>query len=109
MNDLTDWIKRNRHKGLRPLMATLILKLRGHYNYYGVTHNSASLWEYWKHVNQVVHKWLNRRSQRRSFTWAKFNAMFERYKVPRPTINETSGKKRYAVYSVRTDAEVVNV
>jgi group II intron reverse transcriptase/maturase len=96
MKDLTEWIKRNRHNGLRPLMATLIRKLRGHYNYYGVTHNSVSLWEYWKHVNQVVYKWLNRRSQRRSFTWQKFNAMFERYKVPRPYILETSGRKRYA-------------
>ena len=96
MNALTEWIKRNRHQGLRPLMATLIRKLRGHYNYYGVTHNSVSLWEYWKHVNQTVYKWLNRRSQRRSFTWQKFNAMFERYNIPRPYIKETSGRKRYA-------------
>lgn len=56
----------NRHQGLRPLMATLIRKLRGHYNYYGVTHNGVSLWEYWDHVNRVVYKWLNRRSQRRA-------------------------------------------
>ncbi len=96
MNALTEWIKRNRHQGLRPLMSTLIRKLRGHYNYYGVTHNSVSLWEYWDHVNRTVYKWLNRRSQRRSFTWAKFNAMFEQYKVPRPYIKETQGRKRYA-------------
>ena len=96
MNALTEWIKKNRHQGLRPLMATLIRKLRGHYNYYGVTHNSVSLWEYWDHVNRTVYKWLNRRSQRRSFTWAKFNAMFKRYKVPRPYIKETQGRKRYA-------------
>ncbi len=37
------WIKKNRHRGLRPLMATLIRKLRGHYNYYGVTNNGNSL------------------------------------------------------------------
>ena len=71
MADLTAWIKKNRHRGVRPLMATLIRKLRGHYNYYGVTHNSDSLWEYWTHANLVVYKWLNRRSQRRSFTWKK--------------------------------------
>jgi len=95
MADLTEWIKKNRHRGVRPLMATLIRKLRGHYNYYGVTQNSDSLWEYWTHVNRVVYKWLNRRSQRRSFTWKKFNAMLERYKVPRPVIKETPGRKRY--------------
>ena len=52
------------HHALPPrLMATLTRKLRGHYNYYGVTHNSDSLWEYWHHANRVVCKWLNRRSQ----------------------------------------------
>jgi RNA-directed DNA polymerase len=95
MTDLTAWIKKNRHRGLRPLMATLIRKLRGHYNYYGVTHNSDSLWEYWEHAKRVVYKWLNRRSQRRSFTWAKLAAMLERYKVPIPYIKETPSRKRY--------------
>ena len=109
INALTDWIKQNRHQGLRPLMATLIRKLRGHYNYYGVIHNSVSLWEYWEHVKQVVYKWLNRRSQRRSFTWRKFNAMFDRYNVPRPSINEKPSKRRYSERSIRTNTEVVNV
>lgn len=95
MADLTEWIKKNRHTGLRPLMATLIRKLRGHYNYYGVTHNSESLWEYWNHMKRVVYKWLNRRSQRRSFTWAKLTAMMERYKIPAPYIKETPAKRRY--------------
>ena len=93
--ELTEWIKKNRHRGLRPLMATLTKKLRGHYNYYGVTLNSDSLWEYWNHANRVVYKWLNRRSQRRSFTWKRFNDMFMRYNVPRPTIKESTGRKRY--------------
>ncbi len=109
MAALTAWIKKNRHKGLRPLMATLIRKLRGHYNYYGVTHNSESLWEYWAHVNRVVFKWLNRRSQRRSFTWGKFNTMFKRYKIPTPYIKEAPSKRRYAKEFARVNAEAVNV
>ena len=109
MKDLTAWIKRTRHRGLRPLMATLIRKLRGHYNYYGVTHNSESLWAYWEHMKRVVYKWLNRRSQRRSFTWKRFKDMLERYNVPVPTIKETPGRKRYIGNSIRTDAGVVNV
>lgn len=109
MNELTEWIKKSRHQGLRPIMARLIRKLRGHYNYYGVIHNSESLWEYWKHVNEVVYKWLNRRSQRRSFTWRKFNAMVERYNVPRPSIREKPSKRRYSERSIRTDTEVVKV
>lgn len=95
-SDLTAWIKKNRHRGLRPLMATLIKKLRGHYNYYGVHHNSESLWSYWTHMCEMVYKWLNRRSQRRSFTWERLNAMFERYNIPRPSITEKPTRKRYA-------------
>jgi group II intron reverse transcriptase/maturase len=109
MAALTSWIKKNRHLGLRPLMATLIRKLRGHYNYYGVTHNSDSLWEYWAHVNRVVFKWLNRRSQRRSFTWEKFNLMFVRYKLPKPYIKEAPSKRRYGKEIARVNAEAVNV
>jgi len=109
MNDLTAWIKKCRHYGLRSLMATLIRKLRGHYNYYGVTHNSDSLWAYWDHMQRVVYKWLNRRSQRRSFTWAKFSTMLERYKVPPPTIKEVTCRRRFIGELIRTDAEVTKV
>ncbi|GAA5482006.1 hypothetical protein Hsar01_01221 [Haloferula sargassicola] len=34
-------------------------------------------------------KWWNRRSQRRSFTWAEFAEAWERWKMPRPRIVET--------------------
>ena len=54
-------------------------------------------------------KWLNRRSQRRSFTWARFNAMFKRYKIPTPTIKEAPSKRRYVKELSRVNAEVVNV
>ena len=42
-SEMQAWIKKNRNKGLRPLMATLARKLRGHWNYFGVTHNSNRL------------------------------------------------------------------
>ena len=94
--EMQDWIRNNRHKGLRPIMATLARKLRGHWNYYGVPHNSKSLWEFYHRVCEMVHKWLNRRSQRRSFTWARFSAMLERYQIPKPCITEKRPKRRYA-------------
>ena len=94
--EITAWIRKNRHKGLRPLMATLARKLRGHWNYFGVHCNSKSLWEFYSHVCKVVYKWLNRRSQRRSFTWARFTAMLERYNIPKPRITEKPGKRRFS-------------
>jgi len=94
-HELTTWIKKNRHRGIRPLMATLGRKLRGHWNYFGVPHNSGSLWEFYQYACRVVYKWLNRRSQRRSFTWARFTAMLDRYRIPKPRIS-TKPKRRYA-------------
>jgi len=94
--DIEAWIKGNRHKGIRPLMATLARKLRGHWNYYGVHFNSKSLWRYYGHACSVVHKWLNRRSQRRSFTWERFLAMLDRYCIPKPCITEKSPRRRFS-------------
>jgi RNA-directed DNA polymerase len=47
--------------------------LQGHYQYYGVSGNSRSLHLYQWQVQKLLHKWLNRRSQRRSFTWKQFS------------------------------------
>lgn len=93
---MQEWIKKNRSKGLRPLMATLARKLRGHWNYFGVPLNSERLWEFYSNTCKLVYKWLNRRSQRRSFTWARFNAMLERYQIPKPSITEKQPKRRYS-------------
>jgi hypothetical protein len=36
----------------------------------------------------LVHKWLNRRSQRRSYHRTKFDEAWERWKIPSPQIFE---------------------
>jgi len=37
---------------------------------------------------RLLHKWLNRRSQRRSLTWRALNRLLARFQVPRPRIVE---------------------
>lgn len=46
--------------------------LEGHLNYYGITDNGSMCDEFRRQVMKLMYKWLNRRSQRRSFTWARF-------------------------------------
>jgi hypothetical protein len=41
--------------------------MRGHFNYFGVTDNSRALYQFERAVHNLLFKWLNRRSQRRSF------------------------------------------
>jgi len=42
---------------------------------------------------RVLHKWLNRRSQRRSLTWPAFNRMLARFQMPPPRIVEKNGQR----------------
>jgi RNA-directed DNA polymerase len=65
----TVWCKENRHLRLPALFKRLNAKLRGDYNYYGVTGNAASLKEFFNSAMRMLLKWLNRRSQRHSYTW----------------------------------------
>lgn len=80
------WIKNNRNKKLNEIMETTKRKLTGHYNYYGVTDNIDELYKFRKQVIKLMMKWLNRRSQKKSYTVEGFNQMIERYKIPTPRI-----------------------
>jgi len=47
-------------------------KLRGRFQYYGVTDNMYYLEKFNYRVKQSLHHWLNKRSQKKSFTWNSF-------------------------------------
>jgi len=81
-----DWIRQNRHTDIDDIMKTVAQKLFGHYRYYGVTDNSWSLDAFRYQVTKLLFKWLNRRSQRRSFSYDQFNAFLARHPVPSPKI-----------------------
>ena len=67
-------------------MAGAEAKLRGHYQYYGVSGNMRGLTCFYRFTLRLVHKWLNRRSQRRTFYWLRFLAYLKHYPLPLPRI-----------------------
>jgi len=85
-----EWCKIMRCKRLRSLFPKLIAKLRGYTNYYGLTGNYSSLSQFYINVKKILYKWLNRRSQRRSFNRVEFDACWKRYGVPKPRIVESN-------------------
>lgn len=87
-----EWLRTHRQEKLPRLMKTLGAKLRGHWNYYGVIGNSQSLNQYYYLTSKLLYKWLNRRSQKRSYTWRGLVRLLTRYKVPRPKIVEQGRK-----------------
>ena len=82
----TAWCKENRHLRLPVLFQGLNAKLRGYYNYYGVHGNAASLKQFFNSAMRILLKWLNRRSQRHSYTWQGYKDVLECFKVARPRI-----------------------
>ena len=86
LSNFTAWCKQSRHVRLKKLFASLNLKLRGYYNYYGVSGNSDRLREFFNETMGTLWKWLNRRSPRRSFTRAAFDDLLDHFRVPRPRI-----------------------
>lgn len=77
--NVSDYIKKNRHMKLGELIAALNVKLRGHYNYYGVTFNSRSLNGFYMVVRQRLFKWLNRRGGKVKLSWDKFTAYVDNF------------------------------
>ena len=84
----TGWIKKYRHSPITTLMRELAAKLRGYWNYYGVRGNARSLSRFYDQCQRLLFKWLNRRSQKRSYTWEGFAAMMRKFSIPTPRIVE---------------------
>ena len=87
--DMQEWLRDNRSQRLRWLGEKLCAKFRGYWNYYGVISNSPSLQDCWYQAKRLVYKWLNRRSQRRSYNWSTFETMWQTLGIPVPRIVET--------------------
>ena len=86
--NFTAWIRKERHTKIRKLFKTLNAKYRGYWNYYGVIGNYQSLDDFYYQTKRILFKWLNRRSQRRSYDWKAFKQLLEYMQIERPRITE---------------------
>jgi len=83
LNKVKEWIKEIKdRKPLGQIWKTFVAKLRGHINYYGVSHNAENVSKFVHEAKRIIFKWLNRRSQRKSFTWEKFAKYIEAHPLP---------------------------
>ena len=85
---MKEWIRLYRHKKTRWFLSALNIKLQGHYQYYGVRGNSSSLWLFYEEVKKTCFTWLNRRSQRRSYSWEAFKRLLSYLPLAKPSITE---------------------
>jgi RNA-directed DNA polymerase len=82
-----EWCRRHRHLSLKDQHVALSRRLRGHYQYFGVSGNYYSLKKVTDQVKRTWLKWLQRRSQRgRHFTWRRFDNYLKIHPLPQPRI-----------------------
>lgn len=85
IQEITEWFKLNRSRMKRKeLWSLTAAKLRGHYEYYGYFCNRGKLMLFYKSVIGALFKWLNRRSQKKSYNWPQFKQLLKSDQLPLP-------------------------
>lgn len=95
-----EWLKVNRTKDIHYIMDRLKRSLIGYYNYYCVTDNSPTVGNYFDKVRRLMFKWMNRRSQKKSFNWDKYVLFLKKFPLPRPTV-------KVSIYDLKDDLNYI--
>lgn len=102
---IKDWIRGGRPWPLKMILSSLRRRLRGYWDYYSVKGNSLMAWKYYRAVCELVFKWLNRRSQRKSYTWSKFGKLWGgAWKIPRPRVVEKVTRNAQGEFVLEAEA-----
>lgn len=80
------WLYANNDLPVKELIERLNKKLIGHYRYYGVSFNGKKLSSFLHYTKRYLCKALNRRSQKKSYTWDGFADMLKVYPLAKPKI-----------------------
>ena len=87
MKAMNLWLKDVRNTvTLQEWWKILKQKLVGHYNYYGISGNHKGIARYHWEVTKLAFKWINRRSQKRSYNWLQFQKYLHYNPLPQPKI-----------------------
>ena len=86
LKNIKEWGLKNRHLALKEQQEEINSKLQGHYSYYGISNNSASLGQVFHVVKHLWRKWLGRRNRDGPMNWQRFNQLLVNYPLIAPRI-----------------------
>lgn len=86
LKDCKEWLKINRTTDIHIVIDRLQRSLRGYYNYYCITDNTSHVSNFRDKVRKLFYKWMNRRSQKKSFNYKKLDLFLKRYPLPIPKV-----------------------
>ena len=92
LREVYEWCKEERHRKVAWQHEKLSAKLKGHYEYFGVTGNWTWLNKFYDGVCRAWQKWLNRRSQKKHLSKKTFYERLRRNPLPLPRIVRGNGK-----------------
>ncbi len=85
MQEFDAWIKQVRSQEDPKIIWSLAkAKIQGHINYFGYKMNIPKLNHFYHQAVTSLYKWLNRRSQRRSYSWEGFNERLKYFPLIKP-------------------------
>jgi len=82
--DIKSYIKKHRHA--RDLLPRIVRIIRGYLNYFAINDNEKKINQFVQSIRRYLFKYLNRRSQRRSLTWARFSEVLEFVGFPKAKV-----------------------
>lgn len=90
LKNVNEWARlvRNKYR-LTYIWKMFCTKLEGHIRYFGVSFNSERVGIFVSKAVQTLYKWLNRRSQRNSLNWEKFELFIKKHPLPRNKVHHS--------------------
>jgi len=83
---LQKWIWKNMHIPIGQLIDKLNVRLRGHYNYYGLSHNYEKMLGFYRYATRELFKALNRRGGKKKLNWERFGKIMSYLPLMKPKI-----------------------
>jgi len=80
------WLRENMHTPIKALIPRVNVKLRGHYNYYGIIGNYEAMDGFREYVLDRLKATLNRRGANKDMTEETFRKLIRTYPVAQPRI-----------------------
>lgn len=87
LKKVNQWARQVRNMARLPdIWKIFCAKLAGHIRYFGVSFNAKYIDKFLYQATRIMFKWLNRRSQRKSFNWDQFGRYMRLFPLPRVKI-----------------------
>jgi len=78
--EIQSYVQKNRHE--KNLLPHMIRVVRGYLNYFAINDNQRRVRQFTYEVKRILYKYMNRRSQRRSFEWKQFTQILKEVGFP---------------------------